>query len=156
MTASNLEISSTKIWYWIDVLLFNFSNSGLSNQSLWFKMLSILCFSNSGNENCWIDLNDIDLEDDFHWSNGTPILLTDTRLIVPGTERIMIVLCWRAIIIMEVLRATSVILGRTSFTRSPPQSQITLTIRPAMEFWECLLTTSVALFRWLHLHQVLI
>jgi hypothetical protein len=35
------------------------------------SMLSELCFSNSGNEDCWIGLNDIDLEDDFQWANGT-------------------------------------------------------------------------------------
>jgi hypothetical protein len=35
------------------------------------SMLSELCFSSSGNEDCWIGLNDIDLEDDFQWANGT-------------------------------------------------------------------------------------
>jgi len=35
------------------------------------SMLTELCFSNSGNEDCWIGLNDIDIEEDFQWANGT-------------------------------------------------------------------------------------
>ena len=35
------------------------------------SMLNELCFSNSGNNDCWIGLNDIDIEEDFQWANGT-------------------------------------------------------------------------------------
>ena len=34
-------------------------------------MITELCFSNSGNNDCWIGLNDIDVEEDFQWANGT-------------------------------------------------------------------------------------